>query len=145
MKVALGNDHAGLGLRNTVIGYLLGKGYEVVDFGTDSPQSTDYPIYGKAVAEAVASGECEFGVLICGTGIGISIAANKVKGIRAAACSDPVSASLSRRHNNANVIAFGARIVGPETALAILDAFFEAEFEGGRHQRRIDEIADMEK
>ncbi len=145
MKLAIGNDHAALEMKRHIMEYLSNKGYELVNFGTDSEDRVDYPIYGMKVAEAVASGECELGILICGTGIGISLAANKVRGIRAAVCSEPYSAAMTRRHNDANVIAFGARVVGPATAEMIVDAFLEAEYEGGRHQRRVDMIAAIEK
>ncbi len=144
MKIAIGNDHAAVEMKLEIKKYLEEKGHEVVNFGVDSSESCDYPIYGKKVADAVVSGECECGVLICGTGVGISIAANKVKGIRAAVCSDPVTARLTKLHNNANIIAFGARIVGTETAMAIVDAYLDTEYEGGRHQRRVDLISDIE-
>ena len=134
MKIAIGNDHAAVEMKNEIKAYLESKGHEVINFGTDTSDSCDYPVYGQKVAEAVASGQAEEGVLICGTGIGISLAANKVPGIRAAVCSEPVSARLAKQHNDANIIAFGARIVGLEEAKAIVDAFFDAEFEGGRHQ-----------
>ncbi len=146
MKIAIGVDHGGFECKETIIGHLRGKGFEVVDFGTDSPASCDYPVYGEKVARAVASGAFDRGVLICGTGIGISITANKVKGIRAACCSEPLSARLTRLHNDANIICFGGRIVGIEMAKAIVDAFFDAEFEGGgRHQKRIDLVAALEE
>ncbi len=137
MKVALGCDHVGYELKQVVREHLEKKGYECVDYGCDSPERANYPIYGERVGRAVAGGECELGVLICGTGIGISLAANRVPGIRAAVCSEPYSAELTRRHNNANIIAFGARVVGEGTALAIVDAFFGAQFEGGRHAERV--------
>ncbi len=145
MKIAIGNDHAAVEMKNEIKAYLESKGHEVINFGTDTSDSCDYPVYGQKVAEAVASGQVEEGVLICGTGIGISLAANKVPGIRAAVCSEPVSARLAKQHNDANIIAFGARIVGLEEAKAIVDAFFDAEFEGGRHQRRIDLITAVEE
>lgn len=145
MKIAIGNDHVAVGMKNHITKYLEDKGYEIVNFGTDSEERADYPIYGKKVADAVASGECELGILICGTGIGISLAANKVKGIRAAVCSEPYSARLTRQHNNANIIAFGARVVGEATAEMIVDEFLNAEYEGGRHQKRIDMIAAIER
>lgn len=145
MKIAIGNDHAAVGMKKHIKEYLEAKGHEVVNFGTDEMDSVDYPLYGKAVADAVASGKCEKGVLICGTGIGISIAANKVKGIRAAVCSEPYSAELTRRHNDANIIAFGARVVDMAMAEKIVDAFFNAEYEGGRHQRRVDMLSDIEE
>ncbi len=145
MKIAIGNDHVAVEMKNHITKYLEAKGYEIVNFGTDSSDRTDYPIYGKRVADAVVSGECELGILICGTGIGISLAANKVDGIRAAVCSDPYSARLTRQHNNANIIAFGARVVGEATAEMIVDEFLSAEYEGGRHQARIDMICAIEK
>lgn len=144
MKIAIGNDHVAVEMKNLVKEHLESKGYEVVNFGTDTGERANYPVYGKKVADAVASGECDFGVLICGTGVGISLAANKVKGIRACVCSDPYTARLTRQHNNANIIAFGARVIGPELALMIVDEFFGAEFEGGRHQTRIDMISAIE-
>lgn len=145
MRVAIGNDHAATELKFQVKEYLESKGYEVVNFGTDTNDSCNYPEYGEAVANAVAKGEVDAGVLICGTGVGISIAANKVKGIRAVVCSEPVTARLSKLHNDSNIVAFGARIVGLETAKAILDAWFETEYEGGRHQKRVDMITEIEE
>lgn len=145
MRVAIGNDHAATELKFQVKEYLESKGYEVINFGTDTTDSCNYPEYGEAVGNAVAKGEADAGVLICGTGVGISIAANKVKGIRAVVCSEPVTARLSKLHNNSNIVAFGARIVGFETAKAILDAWFETEYEGGRHQKRVDMITEIEE
>ena len=145
MKIAIGNDHAAVEMKEHIKKHLEAKGYTVVDFGTNTSESTAYAIYGKKVADAVASGEFDYGVLICGTGIGISLAANKVKGIRAAVCSEPYSARLTRLHNNANIIAFGARVVGIGMAEMIVDEFFSTEFEGGRHQTRIDMITDIEE
>ncbi|MBQ4154432.1 MAG: ribose 5-phosphate isomerase B [Clostridia bacterium] len=144
-KIAIGNDHVAVELKNHITKYVEAKGYTVVNFGTDSGESCDYPVYGEKVARAVASGECDLGILICGTGIGISLAANKVKGIRAAVCSEPYSARLTRQHNNANIIAFGARVVGQAMAEMIVDEFLDAEFEGGRHQRRVDLIEKIEE
>ena len=144
MKIAIGNDHAALELKNHIVDFLLKEGHEVVNFGTDTPASTDYPIYGARVAHAVANGECERGVVICGTGIGTSISANKVKGIRCALCSEPVSAKLTRQHNDANVLAMGARIIGPAMAEEIVHTFLTTEFEGGRHSRRVDLITKLE-
>ncbi len=137
MKVAFGCDHAGYVLKEAVVAHLKEMGHEVVDFGCYTPERVDYPVQGEKAARAVASGECALGVLICGTGIGISLAANRVHGIRAAVCSESYSAELTRRHNDANMIAFGARVVGEGTACAILDAFFNAKFEGGRHAQRV--------
>ena len=145
MKIAIGNDHTAVEMKNHIKRYLEEKGYTLVNYGTDSEERIDYPVYGKKVADAVASGECDLGILICGTGIGISLAANKVKGIRAAVCSEPYSAEMTRRHNNANIIAFGARVVGPATAERIVDAFLEAEYEGGRHGVRVDMISAIEE
>lgn len=145
MKIAIGNDHVAVDLKNHISRYLTDKGYEIVNFGTDSTERADYPVYGKRVAEAVASGDCELGILICGTGIGISLAANKVRGIRAAVCSEPYSARLTRQHNNANIIAFGARVVGQSVGEMIVDEFLNAEFEGGRHQGRVDMISAIER
>lgn len=144
MKIAIGNDHAAVEMKNEIKAYLESKGHEVINFGTDTSASCNYPDYGKAVGKAVASGEVECGVLICGTGVGISMAANKVKGVRAAVCSEPVTARLTKQHNNANIIAFGARIVGIELAKEIVDAYLDAEFEGGRHQTRVDLIMAIE-
>ena len=144
MRVAVGCDHAGLELKQLLSDRLALAGHEVVDLGTYGPASVDYPAYGAKVGHFVASGAADLGLCICGTGIGISIAANKVRGVRAAVVHDVSSARLARAHNNANVICFGARLVGPEVAADALEAFLGARFEGGRHQRRIDEIAAME-
>ena len=145
MKIAIGNDHAATELKWTIKEYVESLGHEVVNFGTDDNSSCDYPMYGKAVGEAVVNGEADCGILICGTGVGISIAANKVKGVRAAVCSDVTTAHLVKEHNNANIIAFGARIVGSELAKDIVKSYLEAKFQGDRHQRRIDMIHDIEK
>lgn len=144
MKIAFGCDHAGFDLKKTVVDHLKERGCEVLDLGTDSTASVDYPIYGARVGRAVASGEADLGVVICGTGIGISLAANKIPGIRCAAVSESLSAAFSRRHNNANVLSLGSRVIGPETAKLCVDAFLDSEFEGGRHQRRVQEILDLE-
>ena len=144
MKIAIGNDHTAVEMKNHIKKYLEDKGYEMVDYGTNSSDSCDYPVYGKKVADAIKNGECELGILICGTGIGISLAANKVKGIRAAVCSEGYSARLTRQHNNANIIAFGARVVDEKTAENIVDEFLNAEYEGGRHQKRVDMITAIE-
>ena len=133
--IALGSDHAGLELKREVMKYLEEKGLEYKDYGTYTADSCDYPIYGKAVGKAVSSGECEKGILICGTGLGISIAANKIPGVRAACCSDCFSAEMSRRHNDSNILAFGARVVGSGLALKIVECWLNTEFEGGRHDR----------
>ena len=144
MKIGLGNDHSAVEMKRQVAEYLKEKGYEVVNYGTDSEESCDYPVYGEKVGRAVASGEVDLGIIICGTGLGISLAANKVRGIRAVVCSEPYTARLSRQHNNANVLAFGARVIGIELAKMIIDEFRGTEFEGGRHQRRVDMIMDIE-
>lgn len=145
MKLAIGNDHAATELKFQIMAYLEQKGIEVINVGTDTNDSFDYAIAAYKAGKIVAAGEADGGILICGTGVGISMAANKVKGIRAAACSDPVTARLTKQHNNANIICFGARIVGLEMAKAIVDAWLNAEFEGGRHQNRIDMIAEIEE
>lgn len=145
MKIAIGSDHAGLPLKNEIIKHLEGKGIEVKDFGTYSTDSCDYPDYALKVAEEVAAKNFELGVLVCGTGIGISIAANKVPGIRAALCSDTFSAHACREHNDANILSIGQRVVGPGLALDIVDSFLNAKFQGDRHQKRIDKITEIEK
>lgn len=141
--IAIGSDHGGFELKKEVMAHLDARGLEYKDFGTYSDASCDYPVYGKAVAKAVASGECERGIIICGTGIGISIAANKVHGIRAALCGDCFSAEAARQHNDANVLALGARVVGPGLALKIVDTFLDTPFSNSeRHIRRIEMIED---
>ena len=145
MKISIGCDHGGVELKNYVREYLKGKGYEVVDFGTHTNASCDYPEYGEKVALSVKNQETELGILICGTGLGMSYVANKVPGIRCAACSDTFSAEMARAHNDANVIAFGARVVGLGLAIKLVNTFLETKFEGGRHQRRVDLINDVEK
>ena len=145
MKIGIANDHSAVEMKKELVEYLEGKGYEVVNYGTDSLESTDYPIWGEKVANAVASGEVERGIAICGTGVGISLACNKVRGIRAACVSEPYSAEYSRLHNNANIVCFGARVIGIETAKMIVDYFLETEFEGGRHARRVGMIMDIER
>ena len=144
MKIGIGCDHVGYELKGKVTEHLRELGYEVVDFGTNSSERTDYPIYGEAVARAVVSGACEKGILICGTGVGISLAANKVHGIRAVVCSEPYSALLSRRHTDTTILAFGARVVGADLALMIVDAWLSGVYEGGRHAKRVQMIADIE-
>ena len=144
MKIAIASDHTGVELKLEIIEYLKELGHEVSDFGTNSKESIDYPIYGKKVADEVAKGKYDGGVLICGTGIGISLAANKVKGIRAAVCSEPYSAKLSKMHNNSNIIAFGARVVGVDLAKMIVKEWTEAKFEDGRHSKRVDMISKIE-
>ena len=145
MKIAIGNDHGAVELKNHIMRYLEEQGHEVVNYGTDDTASTHYPIYAQRVARAVLSGECERGVLICGTGLGISIAANKIDGIRCAVCSEPVSAKLARQHNDANIVAMGARIIGPVLAEGIVYVFMNTEFLGGRHKLRVDMMAKLEK
>lgn len=145
MKIAIGSDHAGFSLKKQVLEHLKEKGLEVKDFGTYTNDSCDYPDFALKVAEEVAAKNYEFGILVCGTGIGISIAANKVPGIRAAACSDTFSAHACREHNDANIIAFGERVVGPGLACDIVDIFLNSKFQGDRHQRRIDKITEIEK
>lgn len=140
MKVAIGCDHAGFDLKEVVEATLRRLGAEVLDLGTDSRESVDYPDYGEKVGRAVASGQADFGIVLCGTGIGISIAANKVPGVRAALCQDVYSARMSRAHNDANVLAMGARVVGPGLAEAIVEAWLTGAFEGGRHQTRVDKL-----
>ena len=141
MKIALGADHAGFELKEKIKEYLLKKGeIEVIDKGTNSKESVDYPKYGHAVANAVVSKEVDFGILVCTTGVGISIAANKIKGVRAALCTDTTTAKLTREHNDANILALGSGIVGQFVALDIVDTFLSTSFEGGRHQKRVDQI-----
>ena len=143
--IALGSDHGGYPLKERIKAYLDKAGIAYQDFGCHSTESCDYPIYGKAAAEAVASGACEKGIVICTTGIGISIAANKVKGIRCALCSEPLSAEMTRRHNDANMLAMGAGMVGPNLAERIVEVFLNTDFEGGRHARRVGLITAMEE
>lgn len=143
--IALACDHAALEMKREIIGLLDDMGLAYKDFGTYEAVSCHYPLYGERAARAVASGECDRGILICGTGIGISMAANKVKGIRAACCSDCFSAKYTRLHNNANVLCFGGRVVGAGLACMMVDAFLETGFEGGRHQRRVDKILALEE
>jgi len=145
MKLAIGNDHVAVEMKNEIKAYLQQKGIEVVDVGTNSPERFNYPISGYRVAKLVAAGEVDGGVLICGTGVGISLAANKVRGIRACVCSEPYSAKLSKQHNNTNIIAFGARVIGIETAKMIVDEWLGASYEGGRHQVRVEMIAEIEQ
>lgn len=145
MRIAIGNDHAAVELKREIAAYVKELGHDVENYGTDSSDSCDYPIYGEKVGKAVASGAADLGILICGTGVGISIAANKVRGIRAAVCSEPVTARLVKEHNNANIIAFGARIVGIEMAKEIVKAYLSAEFLGGRHEKRVELITQIEK
>ena len=145
MKIAIGNDHVGFELKEVLLEVLKQRNIEVIDCGTYDTDRVDYPVYGEKVAKLVASGEVEKGILICGTGIGISIAANKVKGIRAATCSEPYSAKLSKQHNDSNIIAMGSRVVGKEVAKIILNVWLDAEFEQGRHESRIELIKEIEE
>ncbi len=142
--IAIGSDHGGFSLKQEIMKHLTARGIEFKDYGTYTTDSCDYPVYGEAVAKAVVSGEADKGILICGTGIGISISANKVKGIRAALCGDCFSAEFTRRHNDANILAMGERVVGPGLACKIVDAFLDTEFEGGRHARRVAMLQDIE-
>ncbi|MFA9465242.1 MAG: ribose 5-phosphate isomerase B [Velocimicrobium sp.] len=144
MKIAIGNDHVAVEMKQQITQHLQEKGIDVINFGTDSNERCDYPVYGEAVANAVAKGEVDCGILICGTGVGISLSANKVKGVRAIVCSEPYSARLSKQHNNTNILAFGARVIGIELAKMIVDEWLTAKFEGGRHQNRIDMITEIE-
>lgn len=138
LKIALGADHAGYEYKDKLISYLTENGYSCVDCGTNGPESVDYPIYASKVCELVRSKECDFGILVCGTGIGMSIAANKHRGIRAALCNEPESTAMTRHHNNSNVLCLGARMISFETALELTNVFISTEFDGGRHERRIE-------
>lgn len=145
MKIALGSDHAGYELKAEVNAYLVEKGYSVLDLGCHGPESVDYPDYGRDVALKVASAEADLGIVICGTGIGISLAANKVKGIRAALCHNGFTAKMARMHNDANILAMGARVIGGGVALEMVELFISTAFEGGRHKRRVDKIMKLEE
>ena len=145
MKIAIGSDHTAYRFKLEIIEHLQTKGIEVVDFGSHNEESTNYPIYALRACKAVVKGECDLGLLFCGTGVGMSLAANKVRKIRAVVCTEPYSAVLSRRHNNTNVLCLGARVVGVELAIMIIDLWLAAEFEGGRHQTRLDMIAELEE
>ena len=145
MKIAVACDHGGLALKQVLLDYLQKNGYEVCDFGTNTADSCDYPDHALPAAEAVARGECERGILICSTGIGVSLVANKVPGIRCAHCHDTYSAKYTRLHNDANMLAFGQKIIGDGLMLEIVDTFLHTEFEGGRHQRRVDKISAIEE
>lgn len=144
MKIAIGSDHAAFAFKERLKAWLLGRGHDVKDFGTFSTDRVDYPEYGWAVGEAVANGEYERGVVCCGTGVGISIAANKVKGIRCVVCSEPYSARLSRAHNDTNVLSLGSRVIGPDLAEMILEVWLATSFEGGRHAARLEKISQYE-
>ncbi len=143
--IAIGCDHGAFRLKGVVMDYLKEKGYEVKDFGIYEDARADYPDIAEKVCKSIVSGECEKGILLCGTGIGISIAANKIKGIRAAVCNEVYCAKMAKCHNNANVITMGGRVVGDDVALEIVSAWLDAEFMGGRHQERIDKITNLEK
>lgn len=143
--IAIGSDHAGFALKQTLMKHLEERGLEYKDFGTYTPESCDYPVYARAVAEAVASGECEKGVIVCGTGIGVSITANKVNGIRATVCHDVFSAKACRQHNDTNVLTMGERVIGAGLAIEVLDAWLDEAFLGERHQRRVDLMMQTEK
>lgn len=140
MKIAIGCDHTAVNIKNEIIKHLEMKDIEVIDFGTKSTERTDYPIYAKKVSIEVQAKKVDLGILICGTGIGMSMAANKFKGIRAVVCSEPFSALASKNHNNSNVLCFGARVVGIELAKMIVDVWIDAEYHNGRHQKRVDMI-----
>lgn len=145
MKIAIAADHGGFELKDSMVEYIKSLGNEVMDLGTNSADSVDYPDYAKKVCEEIQQGDTDLGILICGTGIGMSLAANKFEGIRAACVSDVYSAKMSRNHNNANVLCIGARVIGDEVAKLIIKTFLENEFEAGRHQRRVDKIMAIEK
>ncbi|MCI8755852.1 MAG: ribose 5-phosphate isomerase B [Oscillospiraceae bacterium] len=145
MKLVIGNDHVAVEMKQEIKAYLEEKGIEVIDVGTNSTSRFNYPVSGYKAAKLVAEGKADGGILICGTGVGISLAANKVKGIRACVCSEPYSAKLSKQHNNSNMIAFGARVIGIETAKMIVDEWLNASYEGERHQIRVDMIAEIEE
>lgn len=145
MKIAVGCDHGGLEHKNAIAEHLKSEGFEVEDFGIYENKSVDYPKIALKVANSIKNGENELGILVCGTGIGMSLAANKVNGIRAAACSEHFSAKYTRLHNNSNILCLGGRVIGIGTALELCDIFVNTEFEGGRHQRRIDMITEIEK
>ena len=143
MKIAVASDHGGFALKETVREHLKGRGFEVVDLGTYSEESVDYPVYGMLCGQTVASGEADLGIVVCGTGIGISIAANKVHGIRCGLCTSVEMARLTKQHNNANILALGGRTTEPKLALEIVDTWLDTSFEGGRHQRRVDMLDEM--
>ena len=144
MKLVIGNDHAAVEMKMEIMKYLQDKGIEVINVGTDTTDRYHYPVAGFKAGKMVASGEVDGGVLICGTGVGVSLAANKVKGVRACVCSEPYTAKLSKQHNNTNIICFGARVIGIEMAKMIVDTWLDAKFEGGRHQDRVDMVMEIE-
>ena len=143
MRIAIGNDHAAVELKQEIMAYVTELGHEAINFGTDQKESCDYPLHGDKVARAIVSGKADCGILICGTGVGISIAANKVRGIRATVCSDVTTARLTKEHNDANIIAFGARIVGVELAKDIVRSYLDATFLGGRHEKRVAMLSEI--
>ncbi len=145
MRIAIGSDHGGFPLKGLIADLLRRRSIEVIDLGTDSDASVDYPDFGEKVAKAVSSGNADSGIVICGTGIGISIAANKVPGIRAALVTDSFMARMSKEHNNANILALGGRVLSPDSACDMVVAWLDAEFEGGRHQNRLDKITQLER
>lgn len=145
MKIALGCDHGGFSHKNAISEYLQKNGYDVIDFGIYEEKAVDYPDIAQKVCRSIQSGECDRGILICGTGIGMSLAANKFKGIRAAACSEHFSAKYTRLHNDANILCLGGRVIGIGTALELTDLFVKTDFEGGRHQNRVNKITEIEK
>lgn len=144
MTIAMGNDHTAIEMKQAIKAHLETKGIQVIDLGTNETAVCDYPLYGEKVARAVADGQADLGIAICGTGLGVSLAANKVRGIRACVCSEPYTARMSRLHNNCNVLCFGARVIGAELAKMIVDTWLDTEFEGGRHRRRVDMIMEIE-
>jgi len=145
MKIAIASDHGGYELKEIIKKYLGENGYEIKDFGTDSAESVDYPDYAAPAARAVAAGECDRGIIICGSGQGMTMVANKIAGVRAALCNDLFSAKMSRRHNDGNVLTMGARIIGIDLAIDIVDTWLKTEFDGGRHQKRVDKIMKLDK
>lgn len=142
--IAIGCDHGGIDIKNAVIGYMKENGIEYTDFGCYTAESVDYPVYAYKVARAVADGHAELGIICCGTGIGVSMAANKVKGIRAAVCADEFCAEMTRRHNNANIMCMGGRVISEEKAVKLASIFLSTPFEGGRHEKRVNMITDIE-
>ena len=145
MRIVMASDHGGFELKEYIKSYLLGKGYDILDIGTNSEESVDYPDYGKNAGLKIINGEADLGIIMCGSGIGISIAANKVKGIRAALCHDIYTAKMCKMHNNANIMVMGGRIVGKGLAIEMVETYLNTEFEGGRHQKRVDKIHEIER
>ncbi len=144
MKISIGSDHAGFELKEEIKNFLQSNGFEVIDKGTYSKERVDYPIFGESVAKSVVNGEAERGIVICGTGIGISISANKVRGVRAALCTNEYMAKMARKHNDANILSLGARVLGVDLALSIVETFLNTDFEGGRHEHRVKLIDKIE-